>query len=86
VKAVLGTVPISVAAVAEKGMEFVYLAVMMSGWTEGGPEPPPNWTAILWSAFFPWVTDPVTEIGIENEIAGRPAKDGELIYSSIREG
>jgi len=86
VEAVLGAVPISVAVVAEDGMEFVYLAVMMSGWTEDGPEPPANWTAILWAAFFPWVTDPVTEIGMEREIAGRPAKDGELIYASIREG
>jgi len=85
VKAVLGTVPISVAVVAEDGMEFVYLAVMMSGWTEDGPEPPSEWMTILWAAFFPWVTDFVNEIGLENEIAGRPAKEGELIYSSIRE-
>lgn len=86
VEAVLGPVPISVAVVRQDEMEFVYLAVMMSGWTETGPEPPPNWTAILWAAFFPWVADPVTEIGMEREIAGRPANEGELIYSSIREG
>ncbi len=86
VEAVVGTVPVSVAVVVEDGMEFVYLGVMMSGWTDDGPEPPANWTTILWAAFFPWVTDPVTEIGMENEIAGRPAKDGELIYASIREG
>lgn len=85
VKAVLGTVPISVAVVTEDEMEFVYLAVMMSGWTQDGPEPPANWTAILWAAFFPWVTDFVVQIGYENEIAGRPAKDGEMIYASIRE-
>lgn len=78
--------PISVAVLIDDGIEFVYLAVMMSGWTEDGPEPPANWTTILWAAFFPWVTDLVDEIGYENEIAGRPAKDGEMIYASIREG
>lgn len=85
VQAVVGTVPISVAIVIEDEIEFVYLAIMMSGWTDAGPEPPPNWTTILWAAFFPWVTDVIEEIGYENEIAGRPAKDGEMIYASIRE-
>ena len=86
VQAFVGTVPISVAVVIEDGIEFVYLAIMMSGWTDDGPEPPPNWTTILWAAFFPWVNDVIAEIGYENEIAGRPAKDGEMIYLSIREG
>ena len=82
-EAVVGVVPISVAVVVEDGIEFVYLAVKMSGWTADGPEPPTNWTTILWAAFFPWVTDPITEIDSEREIAGRPAKDDELIYVSI---
>ena len=86
VEAVLGTVPISVAVVIEDGIEFVYLAVMMSKWTEDGPEPPANWTAILWAAFFPWVTDPITEIDTDTEMAGRPAKEGELIYVSMSDG
>lgn len=85
VQAVVGTVPISVAVVVEDGIEFVYLAIMYSGWTADGPEPPANWTAILWGAIFPWVTDPVTEIDTASEIAGRPAKDGELIYLSMSE-
>lgn len=85
VKAVLGTVPVSVAVEREDGMEFIFLAVMMTDWTEDGPEPPANWTTILWAAFFPWVKDVMTEIGLENEIAGRPAKGGEVIYSSVRE-
>ncbi|MGZ5297944.1 MAG: hypothetical protein ACXWEZ_13620 [Actinomycetota bacterium] len=86
VEAVLGTVPVSVAVVIEDEIEFVYLAVMMSKWTEDGPEPPANWTAILWAAFFPWVTDPIAEIDTETEMAGRPAKEGELIYVSMSEG
>jgi hypothetical protein len=86
VEAIVGTIPISIAVVIENEMEFVYLAVRMSGWTEDGPQPPANWTAILWAAVFPWVTDPTTEIGFENDIAGRLAKDDELIYASIREG
>ncbi|MGZ5306925.1 MAG: hypothetical protein ACXWEG_09350, partial [Actinomycetota bacterium] len=80
------TVPVSVAVVIEDEIEFVYLAVMMSKWTEDGPEPPANWTAILWAAFFPWVTDPIAEIDTETEMAGRPAKEGELIYVSMSEG
>jgi hypothetical protein len=86
VEAVIGPVPISIAVVIEDGIEFVYLAVMMSGWTEEGPEPPANWITILWAAFFPWVADLVVEVGYEKAIAGRPAKDGEMIYASIREG
>lgn len=85
VEAVVGRVPISVAVVIEDGIEFVYLAVMMSGWTEDGPEPPANWTTILWAVFFPWVADIVEEIGYENDIVGRQAKEGEVIYASIRE-
>lgn len=86
VEVIVGTIPISIAVVIEDEMEFVYLAVRMSGWTDDGPQPPANWTAILWAAVFPWVTDPTTEIGFENDIAGRPAREDELIYASIREG
>jgi hypothetical protein len=86
VEAIVGTIPISVAVLKEDGIEFVYLAVTMSEWSDDGPEPPAEWTTILWAAFFPWVGDPVTEIDLSNEIAGRPIKDGELIYVSIWEG
>lgn len=83
VRAVVGTVPISVAAVNDGGIEFLYVAIMMSEWSDDGPEPPANWITILWAAFFPWVTDVMTDIEVSNDIAGRPMKDGELIYVSI---
>lgn len=86
IEAIVGTIPISVAVVKEGGTELVYLAVTMSGWSDDGPEPPVEWTTILWAAFFPWVGDPVTEIDLSSEMADRPIKDGELIYVSLSEG
>jgi len=83
--AMVGAIPISVALVIDETMEFVYLAVSISGWDGTKPEPPADWMTMLWAVFFPWVSDPLTEISAENEIAGRPATSGELIYCAIRE-
>jgi hypothetical protein len=79
-----GTVPVSVAVLQAGNMEIVYLAVSMR-LQEGELRPPGEWLTILWAAFFPWVSDPVEELSQEDEIAGRPRANDELIFAAIRE-
>lgn len=79
-----GTVPVSMSVLRGEDMEIVYLAVSMR-LVEGELRPPGEWLAIVWAAFFPWVGDPVEELSQEDEIAGRPRANDELIFAALRE-
>lgn len=79
-----GTAPVSVAVLREADVELVYLAVSMR-LEEGGIRPPAEWLPVLWAAFFPWVEDPLAELSSEEEIAGRPRAENELIFGALRE-
>lgn len=79
-----GKVPVSVAVLREESIEAVYLAVSMK-LERDGLQPPSDWFEALWAAFFPWINDPLTDLSVEEAIAGRDVAADEIVYAALRE-